>query len=84
MCLKIRDVLGHCVLSTIFPLGNVHKVGYHLDGDLLFFLMLHLGTDGFKVPRPQVLDSEEADGPWNVAPVMACPCSTTDAVLLRG
>jgi hypothetical protein len=52
-------VLGHGILSVIFPLGNVHEVGYHPTGDFPFFLTLLLGTDGLKVSGPQVLDKEE-------------------------
>ena len=83
--LKILEVLGHRVLSTIFPLGNVHEVGYHLDGDLPFFLTLHLETDGLKVLGPQVLDREELHSPW-IAAAMATqhPCGTTNVVFLRG
>jgi hypothetical protein len=81
-CLKIPEVLGHRVVATIFPLGNICEVGYHLNGDLPLFLMLHLGMDGFKT-RPQVLDREEADWLWDTTPMLTGTWGTSYAVLLR-
>jgi len=78
------EVLGHRVVAMIFPLGNVCEVVYHLDGDLPLFLTLHLGTNGFEMPRPQVLDREETDWPWDMTPISSGPCGTSYAVLLRG
>ena len=83
-CLKIPEVLGHCVVATIFPLGSIREVGYDLNGDLPLFLSLHLGMDGFKMPRPQVLDHEDADWPWDMMPMSTGPCGILYAVLLRG
>ena len=82
--LKIPEVLGHHVVATIFQLGNIREVRYHLNGDLPLFLMLHLGMDGFKMPRPQVLDIEEAEWPWDTVPMSTGPCCTLYVVLLRG
>jgi len=78
-CLKIPEVPGHCFGATIFPLGNIHEVRYDFNNDILLFLTLHLGTDGFEMPRPQVHDREEADSPWDTV-----PSGTSYAVLLRG
>ena len=82
--LKILEVLGHGILSNIFPLGNVREFRYHPTSDFPFLLTFHLGTDGLKVPGPQVLDREELGRPWYTAPVVTRPCGTMYAVLLRG
>jgi hypothetical protein len=76
-------MLGHGVLSVVLPLGNVHEVGYHLDGNLHFLLMLHLGTDGLEVPGTQVIDTGETDWPGDVTSVVTHPCSSFDAVLME-
>jgi hypothetical protein len=84
VCLKLPEVLGHLVLSTIFPLWNVWEVRYHFDGDLPLLLMLLWARMGSKCWGLSSLDSEETGGPWDEAPVVACPCGTSHAVLLRG
>ena len=55
--------LGHGMLLTIFPLGNVRELGYYPTSDCPFFFALHLGMEGLKVPTPQVLDREKLNRP---------------------
>ena len=59
--LKIPEVLGHAGMSLV--LGHVHKFGGVFASGLPLFLMLHLGTDGFKMLLPEHLHLET--GLWS-------------------
>ena len=54
--LQIAEVLGHAGMPL--ALAHVHKFGGVFASGLPHFLMLHLGTDGFKMLLPEHLHLE--------------------------
>jgi hypothetical protein len=63
VCLEVPEVLQHGCQTMILPLGDICEVRNHLDGHLAFFLMFHLGMDGFEVLCAQPIKVEETCGP---------------------
>lgn len=57
-------------MSLFLPLADIHKVEYHINGDLFLLLRFHLGRDGFKMLGKEVLDSEKPWQPRNAVPVV--------------